>query len=650
MKNSRDLYKKGTVYLIGAGPGDIGLLTLRAASLLHKADVIVYDGLINNALLQYFPTAQKIYFGKRKKGAESQKEINQLLVDLAREGKMVARLKGGDPIVFARGSEEAQYLKEHHIPFEIVPGITSGHAVPAYAGIPVTDRHLSSTVIFVTGQEREDKEGSLIDWAKLAGVEGSLVIYMGVKNFPFIVKRLIEGGKPTDTLVSIIEAGTLPRQRLIEGTLKNIVQKMEGQRIESPAIIVIGEVNKLRRDLDWFDQELSKEREESFSHELEFARELTQKYETAPTHAIAVKNLKHGGDLEGFAAQIGKDKKSIIDFSSNINPLGISPKVKKVYEESLSCISQYPDTYAREFCQAISGHFSVGNECVITGNGAISLIDLAVRALRPQRALVIQPCFNEYKRILHLWGATVDQISLRDENDFQFSYDDIVRKLSGIDMILLGSPNNPTGTALKRDEMLALIKETERRGIFLVVDEAFMDWTPESSIYEEINRSSTLIVIRSLTKFFSLAGIRSGFALASPRIIHKMRSVQEPWSCNALAQRLSIAALEDLEFQKKSLQWFREESVEFYQMLSHVREIKVYPSLTNFFLIKLHDRDNRESLIASIKSKGMYIREMNDVEGLENHFFRIALKDRRENIKLIAAFKEALIKDQCLSS
>ena len=287
---------KGKVYLVGAGPGDIGLLTLRAASLLRSSDVIVYDGLINKALLGLFPHPEKIYCGKGKNDPVSQQEINQLLVDLAGKGKIVARLKGGDPIVFARGSEEALYLKNHGVPFEIVPGITAGHSVPAYAGIPITDRNLSSVVIFVTGQERDGRQVPGVDWKTLAPVEGTLVIYMGVKHLPLIARSLMEAGKPSATLVAVIEAGTLPRQRVIEGTLADIASKVKSQKVESPAIIVIGQVNQLRKDLNWFD----------------------------PKNRAAENNEFARRDLGGLGQETGLFSQAVLDFSSRINPMMMS--------------------------------------------------------------------------------------------------------------------------------------------------------------------------------------------------------------------------------------------------------------------------------------------------------------------------------------
>ena len=363
-----------------------------------------------------------------------------------------------------------------------------------------------------------------------------------------------------------------------------------------------------------------------------------------------ITHLKHGGDIDRFAQEARKDKEGICDFSSNINPLGISSAVEKTYRESLFCILEYPDSYARALCGQVADHFCLAPDQVIVGNGAISLIDLTIRAFRPKRALLVEPCFNEYRRLLNLYGAQVRQIFLKEGDAFNFSYRDILRELDGIDMIILGYPNNPTGTALQREEMISLIKEAARRKIFLLIDEAFVDWNPHLSIYQEIKESPFVVVIRSLTKFFALAGIRAGFALAQPHVIVRMRAVQEPWSCNGLAQRLSIAALQDIEFQRKSLIWFREESKHFYPLLIQFPELKVFPSLANFFLMKLDDKEDEKVFWNFMKSQGIYLRDMNDIVGLNNRYFRVALKDRRQNSILIDKLKEVFAKEQCLSS
>ncbi|MDA0738599.1 MAG: uroporphyrinogen-III C-methyltransferase [Nitrospirae bacterium] len=246
---------KGKVYLVGAGPGDPGLLTLRGKVCLERADVVLYDHLANPALLDYAPPhAERIYVGRSGRGAyRPQEEIYQLLVQKVQEGKQVVRLKGGDPFVFGRGGEEAEMLAEQSIPFEVVPGVTSAVAVPAYAGIPVTHRTLASTVTFVTGHEDPSKGGSVLEWPRLATVDGTLVFLMGAKNLPTIVRRLTEEGKSSDTPVALIQWGTYPKQRTVVGTLATIIAQAEAANIQPPTIIVIGAVVSLRQHMNWFE-------------------------------------------------------------------------------------------------------------------------------------------------------------------------------------------------------------------------------------------------------------------------------------------------------------------------------------------------------------------------------------------------------------
>lgn len=246
---------KGKVLLIGAGPGDPGLLTLRAAKSLAQADAVVYDRLVNPALLDFArPDALRHYAGKAP-GAHSasQDEINQLIIRLAKDGKVVARLKGGDPFVFGRGGEEAESLQEAGVPFEVIPGITSAIAVPAYAGIPVTHRGLATHFAVITGHEDPEKEESGIPWDSLAGLD-TLVFLMGVRNLPGIVQELISRDMPKTTPAAVIEWGTYPRQRTVTGTLEDIVERSQQAGIGHPAVTVIGEVVLLRESLGWFEK------------------------------------------------------------------------------------------------------------------------------------------------------------------------------------------------------------------------------------------------------------------------------------------------------------------------------------------------------------------------------------------------------------
>jgi uroporphyrinogen III methyltransferase/synthase len=246
--------KSGKVYIIGAGPGDPGLITLKAVNALQEAEVIVYDNLVNEELLQYASrTARVIYAGKQ--GGDhtlSQDQINACLIKEASDGYTVARLKGGDPFIFGRGGEEAETLASRQIPFEVIPGVTSAIAVPAYAGIPLTHRGVTSTVALITGHEDPTKEKSDIDWQALSGI-GTLVFLMGVKNMDRIVEALIAHGKPPETPAALIRKGTLPEQETLTGKLSNIVQLARAGRFQPPAILVVGKVVALRDTLRWFD-------------------------------------------------------------------------------------------------------------------------------------------------------------------------------------------------------------------------------------------------------------------------------------------------------------------------------------------------------------------------------------------------------------
>jgi uroporphyrinogen III methyltransferase/synthase len=247
--------KKGKVYLVGAGPGDPGLITLKAKACIEKADVIVYDELANRVFLEFADEkAERIYVGK-KGGchAVSQAEINRLVIEKALEGLHVVRLKGGDPFIFGRGGEEAQELVRAGITFEAVPGVTSAIAVPAYAGIPLTHRDFTASVAFIAGHEDPAKEGSAVAWDKLATGAGTLVILMGVGNLPAIAKSLLVHGRDPETPVAVIQNGTVPSQRAVTAPLREIAERAEREGIMPPAVIVVGDVVRLRPELNWFE-------------------------------------------------------------------------------------------------------------------------------------------------------------------------------------------------------------------------------------------------------------------------------------------------------------------------------------------------------------------------------------------------------------
>ncbi len=247
--------KTAKVFLVGAGPGDPGLLTLKGRACIEAADVLIYDYLAAKALLAHAsPGAERIYVGKSA-GAHTltQEKINELIVTKAREGGVVTRLKGGDPFIFGRGGEEAEALQQAGIAFEVVPGVTSAIAAPAYAGIPLTHRDVTSTLAFITGHEDPNKNSSAVDWAALTRI-GTLVFLMGVKNLAHIVKNLQQHGLAVDTPVALVRWGTTTQQVTLTGTLDTIVARVQAAGLKAPAIIVVGHVVDLRERLQWFEK------------------------------------------------------------------------------------------------------------------------------------------------------------------------------------------------------------------------------------------------------------------------------------------------------------------------------------------------------------------------------------------------------------
>jgi len=252
--------KKGKVHLVGAGPGDPDLLTIKAQKILQTVDVVIFDYLVNPAILQNISNlAERVFIGKPgSPGRLSQMAVNQLMINHASEGKSVARLKCGDPFIFGRGGEEAEALVAAGVDWEMIPGISSGNAATAYAGIPLTHRNHSSSVAFVTGHEATDKEFSA-QWDSLARAVETLVIYMGVKTLPNVVSKLILAGLAPSTPIAVVEKGTCAEQRVVIATLGTIIGKAQEQKIKSPATTVVGNVVKLRNDLKWFSSELDLE-------------------------------------------------------------------------------------------------------------------------------------------------------------------------------------------------------------------------------------------------------------------------------------------------------------------------------------------------------------------------------------------------------
>jgi len=243
----------GKVFLVGAGPGDPSLITLRAVEIIKKADVVLYDRLVSKKIISMIPKkAESIYVGRAVgDDYKHQDDTNELMVMYAKTKRNIVRLKGGDPMIFGRGGEEAEYLKKHNISFEIIPGITSGIGSATYAGIPLTHRKFASSVVFVTGHEDFEKSKDAVRWKKLAKSTDTIVVMMGLSRIGIISKQLLSGGMDKKTPVAVIQDGTTSKQKMITGTISNIAQKIKQSKIRPPSIIIIGKVVSLSKTIGW---------------------------------------------------------------------------------------------------------------------------------------------------------------------------------------------------------------------------------------------------------------------------------------------------------------------------------------------------------------------------------------------------------------
>ena len=243
----------GKVYLVGAGPGDSKLITMRAVELIQKADVVLYDRLVSKKIITMIPKkAEKVYVGRAVgDDTKHQDSTNDLMVKYAKKKKSVVRLKGGDPIIFGRGGEEAEFLKEHKVKYEIIPGITSGIGSATYAGIPLTHRKFASSVVFVTGHEDPEKKSEVVKWKKLAKSVDTIVIMMGLSRIDIICKQLIQGGMDKKMPVAVIQNGTTPQQKMITGNVSNIGKLVKQNNLKAPANIIIGKVVDLSKTIGW---------------------------------------------------------------------------------------------------------------------------------------------------------------------------------------------------------------------------------------------------------------------------------------------------------------------------------------------------------------------------------------------------------------
>ena len=356
----------------------------------------------------------------------------------------------------------------------------------------------------------------------------------------------------------------------------------------------------------------------------------------------------HGGNIEEIAKKYRLREEKIIDFSANINPLGPPSKVIKALKENLDKIVRYPDPEAINLRRELSKYLKINSESIIAGNGAVELIHLICRALKPQKALIVVPTFSEYESTLKSIGCKIQFFLLQSRENFRLDIEELSKNIKkigssrpyqGRDLLFLCNPNNPTGQLINKTDLLKIINVAQKRGVFVLIDEVFMDFVEqegkETLIYEAARRDN-LFIIRSLTKFFALPGIRIGYGIGNEDILKRMKIHKEYWSVNVLAQIAGMASLRDKEYIKKTKKLIAKERKFLYNKLSKINGLKPYPSAANFILCRLaNNKMDSKNLQKKLIRKNILIRNCSSFRSLNNRYIRIAVRTRQGNLRLI---------------
>jgi len=363
----------------------------------------------------------------------------------------------------------------------------------------------------------------------------------------------------------------------------------------------------------------------------------------------------HGGNIYNAAQELGISENEIIDFSASINPLGISGKVKKVIAEEIVNLVNYPDPDAKMLRQFISAHLSIKRDSIICGNGSTELIYLIPRALKPEKVLIASPTFSEYERAIRTQNterrAQIKYLSLKEEDKFKVDLDKFIKSMidekqilneakslysdvcvpGSVNMAFLCNPNNPTGNILKKVEVLEIAEAAKNSKCFLVVDEAFIDFAPDDSVVREVQNNPYLIVLRSLTKFYAMAGLRVGYGVFNEAVIESIKEFKEPWTVNNLAQHSAVAAIGDTQYIKATMDLMRREKKYLENGFKDIG-ITFFTSEANFYLIKLNPA---QDVCNKLKEKGILARDCSNFKGLDRSYIRVAVKSNKENQRLI---------------
>lgn len=351
---------------------------------------------------------------------------------------------------------------------------------------------------------------------------------------------------------------------------------------------------------------------------------------------------EHGGNVQAWARQAGIDPAEIIDFSASINPLGPPGLARKAFHQSYSEVSRYPDPSGKALTDALANHHGMKPEELLLGNGSTQLIYLVCLALRPRKALVVVPSFSEHANALKLAGAAVRSLSMTGGDDsFRFCTERFQAAWEkSDDMAFLTTPNSITGQLIPRTEIEKIARIALVRRTFLVVDEAFIDFAEGESVKQLVRDNPFLIVLRSLTKFYALPGLRLGYLLAHARRVAQFAAYLEPWSVNAPAQKVALACLADARFGLKTANWLQREKIFLTRRLVALKRFQPYPSSANFLLVRIANHGSSLELRSFLLKRKLLIRSCNSIACLGADYFRVAVRQRKDNRRLIEALRD----------
>lgn len=356
--------------------------------------------------------------------------------------------------------------------------------------------------------------------------------------------------------------------------------------------------------------------------------------------------VPHGGNIWAVAKDLGLDAKDLIDFSASVTPLGLSPKARELIRDAIDLLSNYPDPSAHELIEALSAYHGIDGKYIAVGNGSSELLYMLPRVKRPKKALIVEPAFGEYARSLELAGCRVEKFQCQEIDHFMIDTQRLIDRLTGgdgFDILYMANPASPTGVLTPLGDMVRILKACEESGVIFVVDEAFCDFVEDGSVKSMVTLSDSLVVLRSMTKFFSLAGLRLGVLIAPHDIARKVADEMVPWSINSLAMAAGVGSLKDRGHIKKVREWFAGEARFMREALASIEGVTIYPSSANFFMLKIDPLYGTGPVLRDkLLDDRIIIRALSEFRGLGDDFIRVSIRTREDNIFLIERLKAAL--------